>query len=68
MTYKACTSGKLVRVAGTVNDTRNDKRCVLGKVRFTPSGQTRMYKDCGGAVTKYDTGWQRANNAHMTLH
>lgn len=68
MTYRACTAGKRVRVTGTVDDTRNDKRCVWGKVRFKPLGQTRTYGDCGGAVKKFDTGWQRATSAHMTLH
>jgi hypothetical protein len=67
VTYKACTAGKRVRVTGSVNDTRHDGRCAFGKIRFSPLGQTRTYKDCGGAVTKFDTGWLRATGTHVTL-
>lgn len=67
VTYKACTRGRQIRVTGSVDDTRNDKRCVWGQVRFMPSGQIRTYGDCGGPVRKFDTGWKRAGNVRVTL-
>jgi hypothetical protein len=68
MKYKACKRGGVIRLTGTLHDTAHNKRCIRARIRFTPSGPVSWYKDCGGKPTRFDTGWQRATNGHMTLH
>lgn len=67
MRYKECKKSNLRRVSGSVNDTKNNNRCVRGKIRFVPSGPTHIHKDCGGKVKKFDTKWQKAKDAKVTL-
>jgi hypothetical protein len=68
MKYKACKRGSRIRISGYVDDRRHNRRCLRARIRFTPSGPVIWYKDCGGKVTRFDTGWQKAKNGHMTLH
>lgn len=68
MKYTACKKGKRIRVSGSLNDTRHNRRCLRARIRFEPSGPDIWYKDCGGRPTRFDTGWQRAENGRMTLH
>lgn len=67
MKYKECKKSNLRRVTGSVNDTKNNNHCVRGKIRFVPWGPTHIYKDCGGKVKKFDTKWQKARDAKVTL-
>lgn len=68
MKYRACKRGGVIRVSGTLRDTARNKRCIRAKIRFTPSGPVSWYKNCGGRATAFDTGWQKAENGHLTLH
>ncbi|MFJ8932371.1 hypothetical protein ACIRLA_37940 [Streptomyces sp. NPDC102364] len=67
MKYKECDKGSLRKVTGSVNDTKNNNKCVRGKIRFVPSGPTHIHKDCGGNVKKFNTRWQEARDAKVTL-
>lgn len=65
--YGECSRNGKREVTGTLNDTKNNGRCVRGKVVFVPSGVTDKYTDCGGKVTKISTGWWKAADAKVTL-
>ncbi|MDQ8707190.1 hypothetical protein RCO28_32695 [Streptomyces sp. LHD-70] len=65
--YRECDSGNYRKVTGVLNDTKTNGRCVWAKIRFVPTGGTKTYKDCGGATTKFSTGWKRAADARVTL-
>ncbi|MFC7309249.1 hypothetical protein ACFQVC_34205 [Streptomyces monticola] len=65
--YRECDNGRQRLVHGVLNDTKNNGRCVYAKIRFVPSGYTKHYKDCGGATTKFNTGWRTARDAKVTL-
>ena len=65
--YTECDRGRLRLVRGVVDDTRNNGRCARAKVRFVPSGATKVYKDCGGRPTYFNTGWRVAADARVTL-
>jgi hypothetical protein len=65
--YTECDRGRLRLVRGVVDDTRNNGRCARAKVRFVPSGATKVYKDCGGRPTYFNTGWKVAADARVTL-
>jgi hypothetical protein len=67
MRYTECDNGRLRLVRGVVDDTRNNGRCARGKVRFVPSGLTKVYKDCGGRPVYFNTGWKVAADARVTL-
>ncbi|MDI3418268.1 hypothetical protein [Streptomyces luteolus] len=65
--YGECSSNGMRQVTGTLNDNKNNDRCVRSKVVFVPNGPTVKDKDCGGAKTKVTTGWHKASDAKVYL-
>ncbi|MFE0105444.1 hypothetical protein [Streptomyces sp. NPDC059009] len=66
--YKECKKpGKRKVIGVSLNDTKNNSRCVYADIKFVPSGLKKHYRDCGGDVTKFDTGWHKARDAQVRV-